>query len=432
MKNVKKPKKPQLLAPLKDWKSIAPQTKVLENADEVYFGLKTNFSMRARADNFDTQEINKLVEKVHDAGKKCYLTTNIVIYNTELVELYQAIDLAKKAGVDAVICHDLAAIMIAKDLGIPFHISTQANISNKVSAKFYENLGAERLILARELDLDDIKEIIKEVSTPVETFVHGAMCTAVSKRCYLSSEMMGFDREFSALRGKCVQPCRRLFKFMGEEGEEIHFEPESGMWFNAKDLCMIEHIPLLIQSGISAFKIEGRMRDPLYISETTACYREAIDAYYSDDFTREKVKGWKKRLKKVFNRGFHTGFYFTQPQPKDIQRDQRGNASKWHRVFIGRVINYYKKANAIEAEITHGRLSLGQNLIFENETDHFSTQTINSMRLDNESIDETEMACSENHIIVGIKVDHKVPINSKIYVLKEKNQNNEKRKKSES
>ncbi len=422
MSNEKRIEKPELLAPLKSWKSISTQTHVLDNADAVYFGLKTNFSMRSRADNFAPDDIGALMEKVHDYGKKGYLTTNIIVYNTELVELHQAINLAKEAGVDAIICHDLSSIMIAKDIGIPFHISSQANISNNVAARFYQELGAERIILARELDLNDIKEIINEVNIPVECFVHGAMCTAVSKRCYLSSEMMGFDKNYSALRGKCVQPCRRVFKFVGEEGEEIHYEPEAGMWFNAKDLCMIEHIPLLIESDISSFKIEGRMRDPMYISETVACYREAIDAYYRGEFSAELVNGWMKRLRKVFNRGFHTGFYFGQPKPTQIQKDIRGNASKWRRVMVGRVMNYYSQADAVEIEMDNGRISRGQELIFENETDHYSTQEVDSLQIENESVDETPVASSDNHLIVGVKVDHKVPINSKVYVFKKSNQ----------
>ncbi|TFH28102.1 MAG: U32 family peptidase, partial [Promethearchaeota archaeon] len=301
--------KPELLVPLNGWKSLHPQSTVLKSADAVYFGLQTNFSMRARATNFPIEDLDRLVEMVHAAGKRCYLTTNILIYSTELIELHQTLARAKEAGVDAVICHDLASIMIAKQIDLPFHISTQANIANTLSARFYQELGASRLILARELQLDDIAVIAQQSQIPIEVFVHGAQCTAVSGRCYLSAELMGYNADFSANRGACVQPCRRTYRFLGEENEEVIYDGYSGMFFNAKDLCMIGHIPELIQAGIGSFKIEGRMRDPRYIEETAACYREAIDAVFDGTYSTQKVDAWLERLNGVFNRGFHLGFF---------------------------------------------------------------------------------------------------------------------------
>lgn len=407
---------PELLAPLNNWKSISPQTRVLEYADAVYFGLQGNFSMRARATNFPATELAALMDMVHKAGKKGYLTTNILIYNKELIELHQTIELAKHSGVDAIICHDLASIMICKQLDIPFHVSTQANISNKISAKFYESLGAERIILARELDLVSIKEIVATISIPVETFVHGAMCTAVSGRCYLSGELMGSNPEFSANRGKCVQPCRRMYTFQGEEGEKIEFEPETGMFFNANDLCMIGHIPELVEAGIQSFKIEGRMRDPLYLTEVVACYREALQAYANGAYTREKVNSWITRLSTVFNRGFHTGFYFSQPGPDNIERTVRGNISKTRKKQVGKVVNYFKKASAIEIELFTDQLKVGQTLIFENQTNFFSQQEITSLRLENLPVQSTSLASPNHHILVGIHVSVPIPINASVYL----------------
>jgi len=408
--------KSELLAPLNNWKTFESQPNILDNADAFYFGLQTNFSMRDRADNFAIEDLDKLVKKIHDAEKKCYLATNILIYNTELVELHQTIQLAKNSGVDAIICHDMAAIMIAKQIGIPFHISTQANISNKISAKFFESLGAERIILARELDLDDIKEIISETSIPVETFVHGAMCTAVSGRCYLSAELMGNKPEFSANRGKCVQPCRRYYTLLGEEGEKIDYEPFSGMFFNAKDLCMIGHIPELIKAGISSLKIEGRMRDPIYAARVVACYREAIDSYYDGTYSQVKVDSWLKELSKVFNRGFHTGFYFSKPKIDDIERSVRGNVSKYHRKWIGKVVNYYRKAQAIEIELFNEQLQNGQELIIENKVNYYYNFKITSLKIDDKTVEKTPVIDGTNHIFVGIKVDKQVPINSNVYL----------------
>ncbi len=412
--------KPELLAPLNNWKSISKDTMLLENADAFYFGLNTNFSMRQRADNFSPDDLKKLFSILHKSNKKCYLTTNILIYNTELLELHQSIQMAKDVGVDAIICHDLSTILIAKQIGIPFHISTQANISNKIAAKFYESLGAERIILARELDLEDIKEIVKEVSIPVECFVHGAMCTAISGRCYLSSELMDHNIEYSANRGKCVQPCRRMYTFQGEEGEIVKYEKFSGMFFNAKDLCMIEYVPKLIEAGIKSFKIEGRMRDPIYGSEVISCYREAIDSYYDNSFSKTKLNQWKKRLTRVFNRGFHTGFYFTRPNIDNIEKKIRGNVSQWKKQQIGKVINYYTKAKAVEIELYNDYLHEGQEIFFENKKDYFHREIITSLQIDGNLVEETPNIHKNNHLIVGIKVSDKIPINANIYILKKK------------
>jgi U32 family peptidase len=419
--------KPEILAPLNGWKSLSPDMNVLENGDAFYFGLKTKFTMRARADNFPIEDLDKLVKMIHDVSKKCYLTLNTIVYDEELVELHQTIELAKNAGVDAIICHDMASIMIAKELNIPFHISTQMNISNQITAKFFESMGAERIILARELDLDQIKHIISQVEIPIECFIHGAMCTAISGRCYFSTNVMGNNPEFSANRGRCVQPCRRSWKttFVGEEGEQIDYDERVGMFFSAKDLCMIEHIPQLVEAGIKSFKIEGRMRDPLYIGEVVKCYREAIDSYYALTYKPKKVQGWVVRLNTVFNRGFHTGFYFTRPNSDEIQRNVAGNASDYHKVMVGVVKNYFKKACAVEIELYQKQLHVDQEIIFENQSDYFHKEKISSMQLDDKPIIETDFANSNNHILVGIKVNQPVPKNSKVFIIEQRNQESE-------
>ncbi|MHA1520242.1 MAG: peptidase U32 family protein [Promethearchaeota archaeon] len=407
--------KPELLVPLNGWKSLYPGSTVLQSADAVYFGLQTNFSMRARATNFPINDLDKLVEMVHSAEKRCYITTNIIIYNTELIELHQTLEMAKEAGVDAVICHDLASIMIAKEINLPFHISTQANITNNLSAGFYQELGASRLILARELQLDDIAKISAQCHIPIEVFVHGAQCSAVSGRCYLSAELMDHNSEFSANRGACVQPCRRTYRFLGEEGEELNYDGYSGMFFNAKDLCMIGHIPELIKAGIGSFKIEGRMRDPRYIEETAACYREAIDAVFDGTYSTQKVDSWLNRLSGVFNRGFHLGFFFGRPGPDDIQRTIRGNVAKAKKIQIGKVINYYGTAEAVEIELFRDGIRIRDELIFANQADFYHTEIVKSLQIEGEQVDETPFPTPTEHVLVGLKVSRAVPINSSVY-----------------
>ncbi|MCP4761340.1 MAG: U32 family peptidase [archaeon] len=415
------PKKPELLVPLNDWKSLSPQTKILDNGDAFYFGLKQKFSMRARAGNFSIDELPKLSKKIHSHDKKAYLCTNIVIYNDEINELAEIIQHAKNSGIDAIICHDLAAITIAKEIGIPFHISTQANVSNLRSAIFYESLGAERIILARELHLEQIKQIIKDVHIPIEAFIHGAMCTAISGRCYFSAELVNYDQEFSANRGKCAQPCRRNYTFDGEEGEKIDYEPISGMFFNTKDLCMIEHIDKLIEANIASFKIEGRIRDPLYISETSSCYREIIDSYFEGNYSQEIIDICLERLKRVYNRGFHTGFYFSVPNSDNIERNIRGNVSKWKKHLIGKVINYYRKSSAVEIEIYTGQIEIGQDIIFENEADFYHKQKLKSIKINNILVEKTPIISLKERKIAGIAVDVPIPINSKIFLYKKGN-----------
>ncbi|MHA1341005.1 MAG: peptidase U32 family protein [Promethearchaeota archaeon] len=447
---IQKNRKPELLIPLNDLRSIYKEGNVLVNGDAFYCGVKKRFSMRDRAGNFSLEELKELIKKIHDYGKKLYLCTNIIIYNEEIQDLERIIEFAKEIEIDAIICHDFAAIELCKENQIPFHISTQANISNYKSALFFQNLGAERIILARELSLEQIKNLIKKIEVPVECFVHGAMCSAISGRCYLSAEVMGFDQNFSANRGKCVQPCRRNYIFLGEENEQIIYniinddfdefnqnisklKPRTaldinskarkskiqGLFFNAKDLCMIEHIDKLIEVGIAAFKIEGRMRDPRYISETAACYRVAIDAYFRGEYTFDKIKEWKKRLSRVFNRGFHTGFYFQTPTLGDIQFNNRGNVSKIKRTLIGKVKNYYPKSQAIEVKIQSNYIKIGDTLIFENDSGFYFEQEVSSLQLNNEPITKTKIASAKNHIIVGIAVKKKIPRNCKVFVLRD-------------
>ena len=218
------------------------------------------------------------------------------------------------------------------------HISTQANVSNIEAAKFYEELGAERIILARELSLKQIKLIKHLLSkTKIECFVHGSMCTSISGRCYFSATICDSE-EYSANRGNCIQPCRREWRVIDDEKNEFIYNGQ--MFLNAKDLCMIEYIPELIDANIDAFKIEGRMKDPFYIKTVTECYREAIDSFFNGTYKKEKIVNWLKRLSIVYNRGFHTGFYFQRPTIEDIELEKRGNVSQYKKKYLGKILSY--------------------------------------------------------------------------------------------
>jgi len=402
------------MAPLKNLKSL---NAVVETADAVYFGVE-GLNMRMFSDNFKLNNLPDIVKKCHDNEIKTYLTTNIIMYENEFELLDKMLEKAVDAEIDAIIVHDIGAIELAKEKGLNFHISTQASISNSRAAKFYESLGAERLILARELSLEQIKDIKQKIQrTEIETFVHGAQCTSISGRCYFSAEICG-SQEYSANRGRCVQPCRRRWRVYDDQNNEFLYD--GAFFINAKDLCMIEHVPKLIEANIDAFKIEGRMRDPIYIEEVTTCYREAIDAYYNDTFTQEKVKNWLKRLNKVYNRGFSTGFYFGLPKGSEIQSEYDGNIASHRKIEIGKVLNYFPQKRAAKILLTSGKIKLKDEIfIIGTHTDTFLKQEINSIQIKGKkNLSETPFVSSkENRITIGIQVDKPVKKNDKIYVM---------------
>ena len=409
-------KRVELMAPLKNYKSL---NAVLGKADAVSFGVES-FNMRMYSDNFRLDDLNKIVKTCHNNNIYTYLTTNIVIYENEFLLLDKVLDKAVEAEIDAVILHDIGAIHLAKEKGLNLHISTQANISNSHAALFYESIGAQRLILARELSLEQIKEIKNRVNkAEIECFVHGAQCTSISGRCYFSAEVCQ-SQDYSANRGKCIQPCRRKWRVYDDQNNEFLYD---GVFFiNAKDLCMIEHIPELIEAKIDAFKIEGRMRDPIYIEETTSCYREAIDAYYEKSYSQEKVKGWINRLNKVYNRGFSTGFYFGLPKGSEIQRDFDGNISNYKKIEIGKVLNYYPDKKAAKILLSSGKLKLKDEVfIIGTHTDTYLRQEVKSIQIkQKQNLTETPFISSnKERITVGITVDKPVKKNDKIFKLEQ-------------
>ena len=406
-------KQVELLAPLKNFKSL---NAVIGKADSVYFGVES-LNMRMYSDNFKLEDLPDIVKKCHENNMRTYLTTNVVIYENEFKLLEKIIGAAAEAEIDAIIVHDVSAIQFAKDMGVNFHISTQANISNSLSAKFYETMGAERLILARELSLEQIKEVKSKLTkSGIEVFIHGAQCTSISGRCYFSAEVCG-SQAYSANRGKCVQPCRRRWRVYDDQDNELLYD---GFFFiNAKDLCMIEHVPELMEAKIDAFKIEGRMRDPIYVEEVTSCYREAIDACLDNTYSQEKVEGWLKRLERVYNRGFSTGFYFGLPTGSEIEASREGNLSDYKKVEIGKVLSYYRDKKAAKILLTSGKLKLADEIyILGTHTDTFVKQEISSIQIkQKKNLTETPLASKDKHITMGIVVDKPVKKNDKIYKL---------------
>lgn len=404
-------KKVELLAPAKNFMAIKASAPY---ADAIYFGVN-EFNMRMNADNFLLDELPKIVELCHNPKnpshrhRKAYLTTNIVIYEDEISNLRKVIQKAFDVGIDGVIVHDMAAIRIAKEVGIPFHISTQCNVSNSESAKFYEDLGAERIILARECSLNQIRQIVPKLQTSeIEAFIHGAMCSSISGRCYLS-QTIACSNERSANRGVCTQPCRGTWQLKSEDGSEFIYD---GLRiFNSRDLCMIDHVPKLIKAGIKSFKIEGRMRHPHYVETVSRVYREAIDAYYNQSFNEEKRKNnWITQLKQVYNRGFTTGFYFGRASINDSQLKNPANMSHYRYIKMGEILEYFPTRVA-KIELTNGTLHVGDEIIVmsqDSACDTYFTQKISDIRIDGKDVQESKKGTKKNPCIITTKMKNEV------------------------
>jgi U32 family peptidase len=366
----------KLLSPAGDWISLRAAVKA--GCDAVYFGIK-EFNMRANAKNFSLGELGKIVEFCHSNNIKAYLTLNSIVYDDEIKNLVKVIS---KAKVDAIICWDYAVLNECVKLRIPIHLSTQASISNYNALKLYKKKFPliKSVNLARELSLEQIKKIIKQIKkdklgVEIETFIHGAMCVSVSGRCFLSQEVFGR----SANRGDCIQPCRR--KYDVKDMEEKHsFSLGEDHVMSPKDLCTIEIIDKLIKAGINVGKIEGRNRSPEYVKVVTESYREAIDNKKYDK------KQLKNKLKTVYNRGFSTGFYMGKP----INEWSKvyGSKATTKKQYIGKVLNYFKKVGAAEILLEAGSLKLGDKVMVQGNTtgiveDDVKEMQINKKRINN-------------------------------------------------
>jgi putative protease len=396
----------ELLAPAKNLKSIKAG---LKYANSFYLGFE-KFNMRMQADNFTQEDLPKAVKLLHDNNKQVYLTTNILVYEEELKELRELLELVHIMEFDAVILHDIAAVSYAKDIGIPFHISTQANISNSVSAKFFESLGAERIILARECSLEQIQKISEQLNkAEIEVFVHGAMCTSISGRCYFSQDVCGGDDKFSANRGRCTQPCRRDWTVIDNQNNEYIYDGVRFM--NSRDLCLIEYIPELIQAGVKSLKIEGRMREPHYVHWVTKIYREALEAYEKGDFSlsnKKKVGMWINELKKVYNRGFTQGFLFNRMQASDHQSKSPTNLSHWRLIKLGVVTSYSKPYGTVK--LVNGFIKENSKLIVQgnSESDTYFHQQVRQLKMDSKAVQISKKGTESNPVTISMKFDELV------------------------
>jgi putative protease len=359
-------------------------------ADAVYFGVD-KLNMRRKAHNFKVDELPEIARLCKSGNVKTYLTLNTILFEDEIDEAEEVIIKAKEAGIDSVICWDLAAALKCREHSIPFAVSTQASISNSLSAEQYKFLGASRIVLARECTLEQIKKIRGNTDIEIETFIHGAMCVAVSGRCFMSHHLFGK----SANRGDCIQPCRREY-LVSEEipGKEI-YDPlikkslllGEDYVLSAKDLCTIEFIDKLIEAGINAFKIEGRKRSPEYAARVTSVYRRAIDLYYEKKLTDSIKKDLLKELEEVYNRGFSSGFYFGNPSSDDYA-DIYGSKASARKEYIGKVLNYYKRSKVAYIKLETGEIKNNDDIMIIGPTSGVVNLKIDKIRIEEDNVDK--------------------------------------------
>ena len=370
-------KKIELLAPAGDLEKL--KIAVIYGADAVYFGGES-FSLRAGAGNLSIDEMKEGIEFAHERNVRCYMALNIFPHNEDIEPLTEYLESIKEIGIDAFIVSDPGVITLLKEI-IPdaeLHLSTQANMTNYKTANFWYAMGVTRIVLARELSFEEIKEVRKNTPPQMEyeAFVHGAMCISYSGRCLLSNFMIERD----ANRGLCAHPCRWKYALVEEQRPGQYYpieEDDRGTYIlNSRDLCMIEHIPELIESGLASLKIEGRMKSIFYVATVISAYRKAIDAYYADPEHYEYDPKWLDEIKKVSHREFTTGFYFDRPTNKD--QNYRTSAYTRDFLFTGLVRSYDPETGYAIVE-QRNKMSIGDEIeIFGPGTDFFA-QTLTEM-----------------------------------------------------
>lgn len=385
-------------------------------ANAVYFGVE-QLNMRARsANNFTIEDLPTIVAKCQAAGVKTFLTVNTILYNHDLALLHKICDAAKKYGVTAIIASDIAAISYANSIGLEVHISTQQNVSNIEAVAFYAKF-ADVIVLARELTLTQVEQIsqaIKERNirgpkgelVQIELFTHGALCVAISGKCYMS---LATDNA-SANRGACLQNCRRSYRVTDNEtGEELVVDNQYIM--SPKDLCTIGFVDKIIAAGVKVFKLEGRGRSVEYVYTVTKAYREAVDSYNEGTYTPEKIAAWTTKLESVFNRGLWHGGYYLGKKLGEWSGTYGSQATK-EKVFIGSAEKYFAEPKIGQFLVETGEMKIGDQIIIAGPTTGIIEATIETMR-----VNDTEVTKAVKGDVVTLPIASVVRKSDKLFVL---------------
>lgn len=379
------------MAPVGSYESLSAALQ--GGADSVYFGVE-GLNMRARSSaNFTLDDLEKIVRLCNKKKVKTYLTVNTIIYNTELQKMHEIIDRAKKAGISAVIASDIAAILYARSVGVEVHISTQCNITNYEAVRFYAQY-ADVVVLAREMDMNQVAEIHRRIEAEnlkgphgqrmrIEMFAHGALCMAVSGKCYLSLH----EKNASANRGACFQICRRAYT-VKDKDEEIELEIDNEYIMSPKDLCTVGFLNKMIDAGVRVFKIEGRARPAEYVLTVCRCYNEALNAYLQGRYTSENISAWKTQLATVFNRGFWDGYYLGKRLGE--WSEVYGSKASRKKIALGKVTNYFSNLKVGEFRLESADLQVKDEILITGETTGVIEMKVPEIRVDLKPVEKIE------------------------------------------
>ena len=403
----------EIMAPVGSRESLAAA--IQAGADSIYFGIES-LNMRARsASTFSINDLREIAQICDEHSIKSYLTINTIIYDEDVKLMRTIVDAAKEAGISAVIAADVAVMSYCNEVGQEVHLSTQLNISNTEALKFYA-LFADVVVLARELNLKQVREIYEviqkeQIKGPkgelirIEMFCHGALCMAVSGKCYLSLHEMNA----SANRGACMQICRRAYE-VKDKDSQVELEVDNKYIMSPKDLKTIHFMDEMIEAGVRVFKIEGRARGPEYVRTVVECYKEAIRSYLEGTFTDEKKEVWDTRLKTVFNRGFWNGYYLGQ-RLGEWSRNYGSEATE-RKVYVGKGIRYFSNIGVAEFLVEAAEMKVGDKLLITGPTTGALFLTLEEARVDLKPVDVVKKGQR-----VSFKVDEKIRPSDKLYKL---------------
>ena len=403
----------EIMAPAGSPESLAAALKA--GADSIYFGIE-NLNMRAHsASTFTIDDLKEIARTCNAQGVKSYLTVNTIIYDQDLTLMRTIVDAAKAAGISAVIASDVAVLTYCREIGQEVHLSTQLNISNIEALKFYAQF-ADVVVLARELNLQQVCEIHRQIEEQhicgpgggpvrIEMFCHGALCMAVSGKCYLSLDNTGR----SANRGECMQICRRAY-LVKDRDSGLELEIDNKYIMSPKDLKTIRFIDRMMEAGVRVFKIEGRARGPEYVHTVVSCYREAIQSVLDGAFTETKKDEWDERLARVFNRGFWDGYYLGQPLGE--WSENYGSSATEKKVYVGKAIKYFSKIGVGEFQIEASDMHVGDKLLITGPTTGALFMDLEEVRYDLQPVESVDKGMR-----VSFRVPEKVRPNDKLYKL---------------
>lgn len=407
----------EIMAPVGSYESL--QAAIQAGAGSIYFGVG-KLNMRARsASNFTIDDLKNIVSICNEHNIKSYLTVNTIVFDDEIDDLKMILDSAKAAGITAIIASDMAVLQLAKARGIEIHISTQQNITNIEAVKFFSQF-ADVMVLAREMNLEKVKSISQQIKLQnitgpngqlvrLEMFVHGALCMAVSGKCYLSLHQMNE----SANRGNCMQVCRRAYSVKEKElGFELEVDNQYIM--SPKDLKTIHFLNKILDAGVSVLKIEGRARSAEYVKTVVGCYHEAVEAYFDNSFTDEKTADWNKRLGEVFNRGFWDGYYLGQRLGEWSKN--YGSQASTKKIYIGKALNYFANINVGEFKIESQQLNVGDRIMIIGPSTGVIDMVVPEIRVDLKPVDSVTKG-----EICSIMTPEKVRRSDKVYKVVDSN-----------